>query len=282
MRNKISKKFLVIIPTHNHPESLKWSIKSVLNQTTQNFNLVVIGDGVGPNTRKIIEKFRNRENVFFVDSPKTVRHGEEIRDLVIKKFKPKYITYLCDDDLFLKEHLEIMEKEILGFDFVHPQPVYINVDRQIKSFFRTNLKFPLSIHWHLNYANSISLTGVTHTYASYISLATGWTTTPIDRATDHYMWEKFFLKKSLRFKSSNFSTTIKMPQALFNKKERSNSIRFWYKKTTTENFFKDWNILVQNAIELENIEKFIKFDEVLLELKKIKNKLMRNVRKYTI
>ena len=269
MHKKISRrKFLVILPTHNHPESLDWSIKSVVNQTNQNFNLVVIGDGVGPKTREIIEKFRYHNNIYFVDSPKTDRHGEEIRDLTIKKFKPKYVTYLCDDDLFLREHLEVMEKDILGFDFVHPQTVFVDADKQLKSFFRTNLKFPTSMHWHLNCANSISLTGATHTYASYISLPVGWTTTPINRATDHYMWEKFFLKKSLRFKSSKFSTTIKMPQAIFNESERENSIKFWYKKTANKNFFNNWNELVQNTIESENIEKFVRFDELLLELDK--------------
>ena len=269
MNKKIfRKKFLVIIPTHNHPESLNWAIESVLSQTNQNFNLVVIGDGVGPKTRKIMDRFRNYKNIFFVDSPKTNRHGEEIRDLIIREFKAKYVTYLCDDDLFLREHLEVMEKEIVGFDFVHPQTVFVNKDKQISSFFRTNLKFPSSMHWQLNYANSISLTGVTHTYASYISLPVGWTTTPFSRATDHYMWDKFFSKKSLRFKSSKFSTTIKMPQAIFNETERENSIKFWYKKTANKNFFKDWNEQVQNTIERENVEKFVKYDELSLELSK--------------
>ena len=40
----------VIIPTHNHPGPLAFSIASVLQQSFEDLSLVVIGDGVGDDT----------------------------------------------------------------------------------------------------------------------------------------------------------------------------------------------------------------------------------------
>lgn len=266
-----SNKFLVIIPTHNHPESVEYSILSVLLQSYNLFNLVVIGDGVDHETRKIMNKFKHLANFSFIDAEKTERRAEELRDRVIKEFNPEYVTYLCDDDLFLKDHLEIMEKEILGFDFVHPQPIYVDVNKNIKSFFRTNLFLEESINWHITkpLKNSISLSGVTHSLSSYLSLASGWSQTPIGRWTDHYMWEKFFSNKKLKFKTSEYSTTIKLPQNLFSEQERSEQIKYWYNKIQEDSFFTNWNKMVRFNLDLENTQKFIAFDSLILQNTKL-------------
>jgi glycosyltransferase involved in cell wall biosynthesis len=270
-KNKTNKKFLVIIPTHHHPESVEYSILSVLSQSYDLFNLVVIGDGVDHETRKIMNKFKHLANFSFIDAEKTERHAEELRDKVIREFNSEYITYLCDDDLFLKEHLEIMEKEILGFDFVHPQPIYVDVNKNIKSFFRTNLFLEESINWHITkpLKNSISLSGVTHSLSSYLSLASGWSQTPIGRWTDHYMWEKFFSNKKLKFKTSQYSTTIKLPQNLFSDQERSEQIKYWYNKIQEDSFFTNWNKMVRFNLDIENTQKFIAYDSLVLEKTKL-------------
>ena len=43
----------VLIPTHDHAETLPIAIASVREQTLQDFELLVVGDGVGEATRKI-------------------------------------------------------------------------------------------------------------------------------------------------------------------------------------------------------------------------------------
>ena len=50
--------FSVIIPTYNRSNSLIEAIKSVLNQTYKNFEIIVCDDGSTINTEEIINKFK--------------------------------------------------------------------------------------------------------------------------------------------------------------------------------------------------------------------------------
>jgi len=45
----------IIIPTYNRAKLIKESIKSVLNQTYQNFELLIMDDGSSDNNQKIIK-----------------------------------------------------------------------------------------------------------------------------------------------------------------------------------------------------------------------------------
>jgi glycosyltransferase involved in cell wall biosynthesis len=51
----------IIIPTYNRAKLLPRSIKSVLNQTFQNFELIIVNDGSTDNTKEIVEKFKKKD-----------------------------------------------------------------------------------------------------------------------------------------------------------------------------------------------------------------------------
>ena len=57
----------VLIPTHNHGETLRYAVGSVLAQTMQDFEILIVGDGVPEATRELAaELARNdaRDPVF--------------------------------------------------------------------------------------------------------------------------------------------------------------------------------------------------------------------------
>ncbi|MCK5357086.1 MAG: glycosyltransferase family 2 protein, partial [Elusimicrobiales bacterium] len=55
MKPKIS----VVIPTHNRPDRVKRAIQSVLNQTFQDFEIIVVDDGVKERAEQAVKSFND-------------------------------------------------------------------------------------------------------------------------------------------------------------------------------------------------------------------------------
>ena len=53
----------VIVPNYNHAPYLKQRIDSILNQTYQNFELIILDDYSTDNSREVIEQFRNHPKI---------------------------------------------------------------------------------------------------------------------------------------------------------------------------------------------------------------------------
>jgi glycosyltransferase involved in cell wall biosynthesis len=60
-------KVSVIIPNYNHAPYLEQRIASVLNQTFQNFEVIILDDCSTDNSREVIEKFRNHPKVVHIE-----------------------------------------------------------------------------------------------------------------------------------------------------------------------------------------------------------------------
>jgi len=103
-------KVSIIIPTYNGEKFLEKTIKSVLNQTYENFEIIVINDGSQDNTEKIIEKFQSNKKIKYIKHHnntgiiKTVNEGYKIAE-------GEYVMALGHDDLLKENHLEVMLKE---------------------------------------------------------------------------------------------------------------------------------------------------------------------------
>lgn len=54
-------KFLIIIPTHNEEKNIIFTLKSLQNQTFQNFFCVIVNDGSTDKTQEIVEHFINHQ-----------------------------------------------------------------------------------------------------------------------------------------------------------------------------------------------------------------------------
>ncbi|MCF6158851.1 MAG: glycosyltransferase [wastewater metagenome] len=95
----------VIIPTHNRAQFLYSAIASVLNQTYQDFEILVIDDNSKDNTQEVVKNFHDTRI-------KYIRHeknkGEAgTRNTGIKHSNGRYIAFLDDDDEWLPEKLEL-------------------------------------------------------------------------------------------------------------------------------------------------------------------------------
>jgi len=94
----------VIITTYNRADLLPRAIGSVLNQTYQNFELIIVDDGSIDNTEKVVKSFDDRRVIYH-------RHEKNKGVLAAKNtgfdlVKGEYFCFLDDDDELLPEALE--------------------------------------------------------------------------------------------------------------------------------------------------------------------------------
>jgi len=93
----------VIIPTHNRRRWLEEAVRSVLDQTFRDFEIIVVDDGSMDGTRDMLEGFGDRVNVLVQE-----RSGvSAARNLGIKEAKGPLIGFLDSDDLWLERKLEV-------------------------------------------------------------------------------------------------------------------------------------------------------------------------------
>ena len=97
-------KVSVIIPTYNRAKLIKRSIQSVLNQTYQDFEIIVVDDGSADDTKSVVESFNNPKIRYIRHD---INKGQSAaRNTGIKNAKGKYIAFQDSDDEWLPEKLE--------------------------------------------------------------------------------------------------------------------------------------------------------------------------------
>ena len=107
----------VIVPTHDHAATLALSVRSVLEQSIADIDVVVIGDGVGDDTRAVMaDMTASDERVAFHDLPKAGRTVEPHRHAVLGSVTSAVIAYHGDDDLMLPSHLGTMLELLEGVE----------------------------------------------------------------------------------------------------------------------------------------------------------------------
>jgi len=98
-------KVSIILPTYNRPNLLYQAIKSILNQTYQNFEIIIIDDGLEKRSYNIIKKINDRRIKYIKNIEN--KGASFSRNIGIKNSTGKYIALLDDDDIWIPNKLEI-------------------------------------------------------------------------------------------------------------------------------------------------------------------------------
>ncbi|MDW8303948.1 MAG: glycosyltransferase family A protein [Acidobacteriota bacterium] len=95
--------FSVIIPTYNRANFIKTTVKSVLNQSFQDFEVIVVDDGSTDGTSEIVKTIKdNRVRYFYKENEERA----VARNYGAKLAKGKYVSFLDSDDIVYKNYLE--------------------------------------------------------------------------------------------------------------------------------------------------------------------------------
>tara|TARA_B100001093_G_scaffold194977_1_gene187455 strand:- start:80 stop:826 length:747 start_codon:yes stop_codon:yes gene_type:complete len=122
----------VIIPFYNRPIKTIRAIKSVLNQTYQNFEIILVDDGSNESLQ-ILKDFCNKKKIKIFT--KKNAGPASARNFGIRQAKGEYIAFLDSDDLWLPNKLKVqlsfmLKKNIL---FSHTSYQIINFSNCIKN-----------------------------------------------------------------------------------------------------------------------------------------------------
>jgi glycosyltransferase involved in cell wall biosynthesis len=94
----------VIIPAYNRANTIARAINSVLNQTEQNFEIIVADDGSTDNTVEIVRTFNDRR-IHILTHPKNLGPAAA-RNTAVRNATGKYLALLDSDDEWLPAKLE--------------------------------------------------------------------------------------------------------------------------------------------------------------------------------
>ena len=121
MENK-KKKIDIILPNFNSSNYIKETLKSVVNQTYTNWNLIIVDDCSDKKTVNILNKY-SKYKKFKIYWLKKNRGAGYCRNYAIKKSKSPYVAFLDSDDIWKKNKLEkqvnFMRKNNFSFTYTN-------------------------------------------------------------------------------------------------------------------------------------------------------------------
>ena len=120
----------VVMTTYNRADVIGRSIDSILNQTYDNFELIIVDDGCTDSTYEVLEKYAAKDKRIVL-----LRQNNQglaaARNAGVDKAQGKYIAFMDDDDVSLpnrlKKQVTFLEK-YSDFSACRSEMLYINLD----------------------------------------------------------------------------------------------------------------------------------------------------------
>lgn len=249
----------VLIPTHDAPDTLQDAVSSALRQTVEDLEVLVVGDGVTPRHREVVEACAALDpRVRFLDLPKGANRGERNRHHGVRAAASDAIVYLGDDDLLLPQHVGNMLGLLRDHELCQSFNGYLDGDDRLR-LLPTDLDDPRWRAWHLQDPprNRVSITGSAHTRAAYDRLPRGWDLAAPGMPTDLTLWRQFFTLPGLRAATHPEMTTVQFPgveRARMDEEGRTAQRARWTRFIAEPDAHARLQALVREAVRTELIE----------------------------
>ena len=96
----------IIIATYNRANLIAETLDSVLAQTYQNWECIIVDDDSSDNTEEVVSKYNSDSRIRFFKRPaERIKGSNSCRNYGIEKSSGHFIMFLDSDDLLLPDHL---------------------------------------------------------------------------------------------------------------------------------------------------------------------------------
>lgn len=131
----------VVIPTHNRAELLPRAINSVLNQTYEDIEIIIVSDGSTDNTSAIVSSYKQKDSRIKYIELMPGSGSNVARNTGIKASSGEYIAFLDDDDEWMPNKIEkqaqiLDNDEQVGLVYTGVRIVYVNEHVEYNSLSR--------------------------------------------------------------------------------------------------------------------------------------------------
>lgn len=99
-----------IIPTHNRSDLLKRAIESVVEQTWENIEIVVVDDASDDGTSELLEQLSKKHRITVIRN-EIAKGAAASRNIAIENSTGEFITGLDDDDFWRPKRVEFLMEE---------------------------------------------------------------------------------------------------------------------------------------------------------------------------
>jgi glycosyltransferase involved in cell wall biosynthesis len=110
MNLKSERNFSIVIPTFNRARKLQKALDSVLSQTYQNYEILIIDDGSTDSTRSIVEEYKDKRVRYFWMPNSGAPARPRNKGILEANFE--WISFLDSDDIWYPNKLEEVSKHI--------------------------------------------------------------------------------------------------------------------------------------------------------------------------
>lgn len=118
----------IVIPTYNRADMLFECLNSILYQSYNNFEILVVDDGSNDHTELIVSKLKDDRILYFkLDKLGNISY---LRNYGLEHSSGEIIAFCDDDDVWLPDKLEVQLPYLKQFDFICSNAELVGAENQ--------------------------------------------------------------------------------------------------------------------------------------------------------
>jgi glycosyltransferase involved in cell wall biosynthesis len=201
--------FSVIIPLYNKEKFIKNTLKSVLNQTFEDFELLIVNDGSTDGSEAVVHSFSDKRIHYFFKKNGGVSAA---RNFGISRADAEYIVFVDADDLWHPDFLKKMKQLILSHAKYKVFACAIELETPLRTFpaqYSINYRDETqAVNYFEASMKQTVLSGSTSVFHREVFQKAGLFDEKIKSAEDTDMWIRIGLKYEVVFSNLPLATYV--------------------------------------------------------------------------